>query len=559
MSSLYEQERGPGDDSIENTALHTSIGTTVNAVNNQPNITTAFKPLGPITLFNYLTPITDRVDWYRSIMRIFLQRSREYRYQLTAQDILESLQTTYSHTGNDYTLDACKNDLARLASWGNLSTLYDTSRVTTITDFRSPVLLYQATQEALALETFLAEQTHIGASEGGLYQGDLPRIWEALQQLDSWLREPHTTFTSERSQQIAEQWRVAFTTWERVTNDAAQYLGSMNRSGQHAINIDAFLNYKSIVVLYVQSFAQQLVDYSHSIRLLVNDWSHDGIQDRLTEIVSASPPPSQLLAENQDLWRIDVERQINALIGWFTREINVSMFLQAAHDAVAKVVQRAHLLATSMRPQTDYVGMLYTLGTHLLSVNDFESAQTLFAASFANTLPIHLPEGITGAPVIAQQHDAHSAWQSPPSITRTLRPNYHGAVERNQEQPMRQNGAELLRLRQEYEQEIHEQQQRFAHLFQTDLLDIGSLHQIRPLERQFLTAIIDACLTNPAHEYTLPDGATVTLINPRRTTLYRPARRGWDADTPPLSLANSTRPLTNHSLNAPPASLIVVV
>src|SRR5215510_6797833 len=95
------------------------------------SLTTAFKPFGPITLFNYLTPITDRIDWYRAIMRIFLQRSREYRYQLTAQDVLDTLRMSQGE--QEYYLETCKNDLNRLVSWGNLTTLYDTSRVTTIT------------------------------------------------------------------------------------------------------------------------------------------------------------------------------------------------------------------------------------------------------------------------------------------------------------------------------------------------------------------------------------------------------------------------------------------
>src|SRR5215813_9086342 len=62
------------------------------------NLISAFKPSGAITLFSYLTPITDRVDWYRAIMRIFLQRSREYRYQLTAQDVLDTLHTSHAHS-----------------------------------------------------------------------------------------------------------------------------------------------------------------------------------------------------------------------------------------------------------------------------------------------------------------------------------------------------------------------------------------------------------------------------------------------------------------------------
>jgi uncharacterized protein (TIGR02677 family) len=479
------------------------------------NLITTFKPLGPITLFNYLTPISDRIDWYRSIMRIFLQRSREYRYQLTAQDVLDTLHMSQTHGEQEYYLESCKNDLNRLVSWGNLTTLYDTSRVTTITDFRSPVLLYQATQEALAIENFLAEQARIGASEGGLYQGDLPRIWDALQQLDGWLRQDRTTLTNERSQEIAEQWRIAFTTWERVTNDAAQYLGSMNRSSQQAVNIETFLTYKNIVVLYVQSFAQQLVDYSNVIRTLLANWSQHGLQVLLLDIVASVFPPLQSVTENQELWREDVTRQIAAFEQWFTREINVDMFLKAAHDAVEKVVQRAHLLATSMRPQTDYVSMLYKLANELLLVDDFETAQLLFTASFANSLPIHLPEGFTGTPVVAERSRSRPTWQAEPTVVRTMRGlTSRGAIERNMEQPMRQNEADLLALKRKYEADLQAQQQRFERLFQKPLLDMGALKTITPEERQLLITIIDSCLNSPTHEYILPNGATATLLNP---------------------------------------------
>jgi uncharacterized protein (TIGR02677 family) len=477
------------------------------------SLTTAFKPSGPITLFNYLTPISDRIDWYRSIMRVFLQRSREYRYQLTAQDVLDSMHLSQPYSEQEYYLETCKNDLNRLVSWGNLTTLYDTSRVTTITDFRSPVLLYQATQEALAIENFLAEQARIGASEGGLYQGDLPRIWDALQLLNDWLQQDRTTLTGERCQEIAEQWRVAFTTWERVTNDAAQYLGSMNRNSQQAINIETFLAYKNIVVLYVQSFAQQLVDYSNAIRTLLASWSQDGTQSLLMDIVASTPPPLQSVAENQELWREDVTRQIAALEQWFTREINVNMFLKSAHDAVEKVVQRAHLLATSMRPQTDYVSMLHKLANELLLVEDVETAQTLFAVSFSISLPIHLPEGVTGTPVVAERSRSRPTWQAEPTVTRTMRALYRGAIERNMEQPMRQNEAALLAIKQEYEAELQAQRQRFERLFQTPLLDMGALQTITPDERQLLMAIVDSCLNSPINEYILPDGAIVTLLN----------------------------------------------
>ncbi len=472
--------------------------------------TTLFKPFGVITLFTYLTPITNRTDWYRAIMRTFFQRSREYRYHLTAQEILEAVRDS---TRLDYQLETCKSDLDRLVEWGNLTTLYDSGRVTSIADFRSPILRYQATPEALEIEAFLTSHAHIGASEGGLHQGDLARLWAALQQIDRRLHEYESTYLPELLQEVADQWRLAFTTWESVTNDAAQYLGSMHQSAQQTVNLTTYLTYKNIVVTYIQSFAQQLVHYSNSIRALLTNWSHSGKDQLLLKLITSSTPPIQTLAENPAAWREDVWRQIEALEGWFAQESAIAMFSKAARDAVEKVVHRAHALASSMRPQTDYVTLLHALASQLMQVQDLETAQYLYAAAFASATPIHLAEGLTGSPVVAESPGERSTWQSPATVTRSLRPIYKGSVERLTEQPMRNDAATLYRLKREHDTQLAREQHRFARLFQTALLDLSTIKRISPEERMALTEIIDGCLRNPALEYTLPDGSLITLLN----------------------------------------------
>ncbi|GCE30204.1 hypothetical protein KDA_56880 [Dictyobacter alpinus] len=471
---------------------------------------TTFQPFGTILLFNYLTPISDRTDWYRSIMRTFFQSSRKYRYQLTAEDVVEAVR---DDTKMEYHLDACKGDLDRLVKWGNLTTLYDTSRVTTIADFRSPILRYQASPEALEIEGFLASHAHVGASEGGLYQGDLPLLWQALQTVDRWLNDDQSSYTPERRQEIAEQWRQAFTAWEKVVNDAAQYLGSMNQSAQQAVNMASYLSYKNIVVNYIQSFAQQLVQHSNAVRSLLLTWVDTEKKERLLAIITSTPPPIQSLAENPDRWREDVQQQIEAFEEWFIRESNVAMFLKAARDAVEKVVQRAHALASSMRPHTDYVTMLHGLAGQFMQTDDLQVAQQLYASAFASSTPIHLPEGLTGSPEVTDRRNERKPWNETAAVTRSLRPIYKGNVERVAEQPMRSNTEALYHLKLTHDTQNKLQQQRFAHIFQTELLDLGTIKTIAPEERAAITEVIDGCLCSPALEYSLPDGSLVTLLN----------------------------------------------
>src|SRR6266568_6487971 len=129
--------------------------------------TTVFNLTDRLPIFSYLVS-SNRVRWYRVIMRIFLQRHRElYRYQLTAQEVRDALRTTFD---SEYTLEQCQSDLDALKEWGNITTIYDSSRATSIASFKSPALLYQATPEAIAIETFLDEQTRASTGKGGLRQ-----------------------------------------------------------------------------------------------------------------------------------------------------------------------------------------------------------------------------------------------------------------------------------------------------------------------------------------------------------------------------------------------------
>src|SRR5258705_5313599 len=138
----------------------------------------AFNLTDRLAIFSYLVN-SNRIRWYRVIMRFFLQCHRDlYRYQLTAAEVRDAVRDTFDP---EYTLEQCQNDLAALKEWGNITTIYDSSRATSIASFLSPALLYQATPEGIAIETFLAEQARATAASGSLRQSDLPRLWQSLQ------------------------------------------------------------------------------------------------------------------------------------------------------------------------------------------------------------------------------------------------------------------------------------------------------------------------------------------------------------------------------------------
>lgn len=479
--------------------------------------TSVFNLTDRLQIFSYLVN-SNRIRWYRVIMHVFLQRHRElYRYQLTAQEIRDAVRATLDP---QYTLEQCQNDLTALKEWGNVTTIYDSSRATSIASFLSPALLYQATPEAIAIETFLDEQTRASTGRGSLRQGDLPRLWASLQQLEEDLQLSPLSLTSTRSREIAEEWQRAFEVWNTMAREAAQYLANMvNASQQSRPDLEAYQLYKAAVVAYVHGFAQALTQYSRRIRELLSAWTIAGKKERLIEIVSQSlepPAPTTESRLTQAELLQEARNQVEAIISWFAEGKNADSFRRNALAEVDKVVRRATVLAATARPSTNYATNLNTLAHQLMEARDGETAQQLFSLAFANTLPLHLPESLAGSPSAAYDSGQHNAWQDPPAVALHLRPvsrSYRG--DPPLEDPVIDNRTIIRELVIQHETRLKEQRQRFAQLFANSYLDIGTIKKITAEERSLLTEVIDSCLGNASNQYQAPDGSTIVLLNPK--------------------------------------------
>ncbi len=468
-----------------------------------------------LQIFSYLVN-SNRIRWYRVIMRYFLQCHRDlYRYQLTAHEVRDAVRDTFDP---EYTLEQCQNDLRALKDWGNLATIYDSSRATSIASFLSPALLYQATPEGIAIETFLDEQVRASMGRGALRQGDLPRLWSSLQQLDEWLQLPSIQLTPQRSHDLAEEWQRAFEVWSTMAREAAQYLANMiNAAQQGRPDLEAYQVYKAAVVAYVHGFAQALTQYSRHVRELLAGWSETEKVEHLIEIIALHLDPPSPTMENrrtEDELRQDARNQLEALTNWFALGKNADSFRRNALAEVDKVVRRATALASSARPSANYATNLNALAQQLLLATDGEAAQQMFAVAFANTLPIHLPESLTGPASATDKPDERSVWQEPPVVKLRLRPvSRFNRGEPPLEDPVIDNRTLIRDLVAQQMAKLEEQQQRFAHLFHNTLLDIGNFEIITPEDRAILMEVIDSCLGDTYHQYRAPDGSTVVLLN----------------------------------------------
>ncbi len=491
------------------TAINTSVGIVADRIPSS----NVFNLTDRLQIFTYLVS-SNRVRWYRVIMRLFLHAHRElYRYQLTAQDVRDAVRDAFDP---EYSLEQCQNDLAALKEWGNINTLYDSSRATSIASFLSPALLYQATAEGIAIETFLDEQMRASAGKGSLRQGDVARLWNLLQHLDEVISVSGND-TSER--EIAEEWQQAFEIWNTMAREAAQYLAAMTIATQQGRpDLEAYQAYKAAVVAYVHGFAQALTQHGRLIRELLASWITTGKRDLLIEIAHRYLEPPTLATENkrseEELLQ-EASNQFDALVNWFAEGKNADSFRRKALAEVDNVVRLATTLAATARPNANYATNLDMLAHSLAEARDGEAAQQLFSVAFANLLPIHLPESLAGTPTATIDSDKRNPWQEPPSVMLRLRPiNRSFRVDPTGEDPIIDNRAKAQELIAQQERRAREQRQRFARLFSKGEVDIGIMKRVSIEERTILINVIDSCLTDPNHQYRAPDGSIIVLLNP---------------------------------------------
>lgn len=76
----------------------------------------------------------ENTDRYRPIIRLFYLKYEKLKYWLYQEEVFEELKEDPYFA--DYTMEQCQQDLTALASWGNLVTIQDTRKVTTIEELR---------------------------------------------------------------------------------------------------------------------------------------------------------------------------------------------------------------------------------------------------------------------------------------------------------------------------------------------------------------------------------------------------------------------------------------
>ena len=204
-------------------------------------------------------------------------------------------------------LEAVTDWLDSLARWGVLHQSFDTSRATTVAEFRRHRPVYQFTE--LGLRTFRVVEELLGATpaEAQLQRVALAAVVEDLQAL----AEANAVGDDERCFVLVDRVSASLA---RLSERAADFFVVVAALGVH-VDADAtrFMELKDLLLVHLQEFLTELQRTRPRVLAALDAVEATGVDVLIERLVSTDTAILRTPAEREILWRARWE----GLVGWF--------------------------------------------------------------------------------------------------------------------------------------------------------------------------------------------------------------------------------------------------
>jgi len=390
-------------------------------------------PAADLDAFSHLT--APNAATYRGIMRTFVVAKQRFVVHLRPEDVHAALPDAIPH-------EAVVAGLANLVEWGNLRADPDTSRVTTVEDFRRARFLYQLTSRGEAVERALDAYDEYLGRRGSLQAVALADIAEQLRALHVLAADPEADAAS-----AGLLLRDLVGRFGDLADNAQAFMGSLQRTiDLYDADVETFRAYKDRLVEYLERFIKDLVtvggeiaglleqlsdeDVTRLLRLVVRRAAEDLAPDALTADAAANgvedPEAAELL-----VW----QRRWSGLRQWFISESGqpsqAKLLRGRARAAIPQLLAVIATLNERRSGRSDRTADLRTLACWFAQAPDVDDMHRLWRVAFGVHGSRHL--AIDGETIAAREEDpvaASTPWGAAPPLRISPRLRKTGSYER---------------------------------------------------------------------------------------------------------------------------------
>lgn len=218
------------------------------------------KLLKQITETKYLS--AENAWRYRTILRFFYLQYEKMKYWMYKEEVFNELKN--HEYFSDYNMDMCKQDLDTLAEWGNLIPAQDTSKATTVEEFKNKQFRYQLSEYSVEIERMTIRLENLKVESASLEPSLLERLKNELKKFKDMLDEDVNT--------VGMWWSTLNGDFRRLNQNYQDYIRDLNSlKAEEMMRTKEFLVFKDKFIDYLRNFIKGLQQNAYAIEAILKE------------------------------------------------------------------------------------------------------------------------------------------------------------------------------------------------------------------------------------------------------------------------------------------------
>jgi uncharacterized protein (TIGR02677 family) len=344
------------------------------------------KLVKPVKEANYLN--VENTGRYRSIIRLFYINYEKLKYWMYQEEVYQELiQDSYF---DGYTMEQCQQDLSTLNQWGNLLTIQDTKKVTTIEEFKNKKFRYQLSEYAVEIERMVVHLENLFVEGASLEPTLLERIRNHFSKLGE--------IGNLSDERLYGWWSDLKNDFVRLNQNYQDYMRTLNSvKAEEMMKTTQFLAFKDHLIEYLRSFVKSLQMNVGVIEQSIRNIAPGQMKpvlERITAYELTIPRMDVELEERQI--RENIFGRWESIAGWFVSgngsEAESGKVFDTTNEIIRKITRYASRITESNNHGANRREEYRKLAEVFAKCDSLNDAHRLSSCVFGVEKPLHIRE-----------------------------------------------------------------------------------------------------------------------------------------------------------------------
>ncbi len=459
------------------------------------------KLVKPVREAKYLD--VENTDRYRSIARLFYLNYEKLKYWMYQEEVYEEL--TEDPYFADYTMEQCQQDLETLTGWGNLATIQDTKRVSTIEEFKNKKFRFQLTETTVEIERMVVRLENLFIEGASLEPTLLERLRIALGKIGEMPRKD--------TEQIYGWWSDLNSDFIRLNQNYQDYMRELSGvKAEEMMKTREFLVFKDRLIEYLRSFVKSIQVNVTAIEQILRDLQPEAVQYLLEQVTAyeLSIPRLEAAVDEQQIYE-RMKGRWESIRKWFAgadgAESEAMRVFDTTNEVIRKITRYANRLSEQNNSGANRREEYRKLAGMFARCRDIDEAHKLAAMAFGMEKPLHVKGDFP------RQTDSINSGifdEKPQEIL--IQPRIRGYREKSRRSGIEDRSREKEAVRQAMVRQLEEERILLKSYIQDGKLEFAALPRIEPQVRDIFLTWLSKGLENKAHRGKTEDGQAFSVL-----------------------------------------------